>query len=229
MSSANPRLGAQEARALLGLAGPVDDQTLRLAFRAAVKAAHPDRPGGDSERLRQVIEAYQFLRGRTPSPAGRPVGPAPRPRPRMTITPADAMIGGWRTVLIDGAAARVHLPAGLREGEPMSIDGRTMVVAITGGETAVLGDHLCLTARVEPGVLLRGGRLIIDTPVGAQSLWLTAQDGVRGLIRVAGQGLPARAGCQRGDLFIRLLATPGARSETEAEEKRRRFTAAWAA
>ena len=233
MSTANARMSATDARLILEVDQSASPEALRLAFRHAVKSAHPDRPGGDSERLRRVIEAYQILRSSTVS-IDRKSAPSPKPRrrpARLTITPADAVIGGWRSVrLDDGRMARLHLPVGLRDGEPMSVDGQTVTVSIIGGvDATVLGDHLCLTAHVEPGLLLRGGRLILDTPSGQQSHWVTGQDGLRGLVRVAGQGLPARAGFQRGHLFIRLLAKPHVRPETEAREKLRRFTAAWAA
>ena len=233
MDTANINLGAENARQILAVDPGAGAEALRLAFRRAVKAAHPDRPGGDSERLRRVIEAYQILRLSSVAhePPPRPAAP-PRARTRrLIITPADAMIGGWRAVRMDGGAmARLHLPVGLRDGEPMSVDGRTLTVSIVGGEEAtVLGDHLCLTAHVEPGLLIRGGRLIVDTPSGPRSHWITGQDGQRGLVRVAGQGLPARAGFPRGCLFIRLVARPEARVETGVREKLRRFTAAWAA
>ncbi len=52
---------AGRARALLGLAPGAEGEAVAAAFRAAVKAAHPDRPGGDAERLRQVIEAHRLL------------------------------------------------------------------------------------------------------------------------------------------------------------------------
>ena len=52
----------QQARAILGLpplAGPHD---VRKAFREAAKLAHPDRPGGDAERFREMAEAHEVLR-----------------------------------------------------------------------------------------------------------------------------------------------------------------------
>jgi len=217
-----------QARLILGVDAAAGDEVLRRAFRAAVKASHPDRPGGDGERLRQVIEAYRLLN------PGSVVRPQPRSRSRLsrlTITPEDVLFGGWRPVrLDDGRTVRLHLPIGLREGERISIDGKVMAVSIAGGVgAAVLGDHLCLTVQVEPSLLRQGGRLVVETPTGPRSLWLTAQDGVRGLVRVAGQGLPPRGRYGRGHLFIRLQAVHETPSQTEAEDKRRRFNAAWAA
>jgi curved DNA-binding protein len=219
-------ISASQARLILGVNAAAGDEALRRAFRAAVKAAHPDRPGGDGERLRRVIEAYRLLR---PLAAVRP---EPRPRAqRLTITPEDVVLGGWRPVRLgDGRTVRLHLPAGLREGEKISVDGRIMAVSIAGDEAAaILGDHLCLTVQVEPVLLRQGGRLIVETPTGPRSLWLTVQDGVRGLVRVAGHGLPPRGRYARGHLFIRLKAARDTHAQTEAQDKLRRFNAAWAA
>ena len=41
-------LNPENARSLLGLTGPVSAEGLTTAFRAAVKAARPDTPGGDA-------------------------------------------------------------------------------------------------------------------------------------------------------------------------------------
>jgi curved DNA-binding protein len=223
-------IGAAQARLVLGVDAAAGDEALRRAFRAAVKAAHPDRPGGDGERLRRVIEAYRLLR---PLAAVRPEPRSSR-RPRATrlvVTPEDVVLGGWRPVsLSDGRTVRLHLPAGLREGERISVDGQIMAVSIAAdAAAAILGDHLCLTVQVEPGLLRQGGRLIVETPTGPRSLWLTVQDGVRGLVRVAGQGLPPRGRYPRGHLFIRLQAARDAPAKTEAQVKRSRFNAAWAA
>jgi curved DNA-binding protein len=215
-----------EARLILGVDDSAGDESLRRAFRVAVKLAHPDRAGGDGERLRRVIEAYRLLR---PDAAVRP---EPRLRPRrLMITPEDVVLGGWRPIrLDDGRGVRLHLPVGLREGEMISVDGQVFAVSVAGGEAAaILGDHLCLTVEVEPRLLSQGGRLMVETPTGPRTLWVTERDGVRGLIRVAGQGLPPRGRYARGDLFIRLKAAPVAAPRTEAQAKLRRFTAAWAA
>jgi curved DNA-binding protein len=80
-------LGAGEALDLLGLPPAADGETLRRAFNAAVKAAHPDRPGGDHERLRLVIEAYRLLQTRPPASNPPPVRPAARAE-----TPAEAKL-----------------------------------------------------------------------------------------------------------------------------------------
>ena len=68
MSSQNATLSAAKARQLLNLAADADAAGLAQAYRSAVKAAHPDRPGGDAERLRQVIEAHRLLKTLADSP-----------------------------------------------------------------------------------------------------------------------------------------------------------------
>lgn len=69
-----------EARAILKLAADAPPSTWRAAFQREAKAAHPDQ-GGDSERMRLVIEAYNFLKTRDLSPRSAPPPPRPQPRP----------------------------------------------------------------------------------------------------------------------------------------------------
>lgn len=51
---------AQPEVALLGLSAPVDEVTLKKAYRVAVKLHHPDR-GGDLETMKRVNTAFQVL------------------------------------------------------------------------------------------------------------------------------------------------------------------------
>ena len=74
-----------------------------------------------------------------------------------------------------------------------------------------------------------GGRLLIDTPRGTEALWVSRRDIDRGMVRVAGAGLPARAGYAAGALLIRLAAKPKPEPQTLAQAKLRKFAAAWAA
>jgi curved DNA-binding protein len=67
-------LTLEHARSLLGLTGSAGAPHLTSAFRAAVKAARPDTPGGDAETFRRVIAAYRLLQAQTlalPAPARR--------------------------------------------------------------------------------------------------------------------------------------------------------------
>jgi len=221
---------AQDARTVLGLEAPVDEVGLRRAFRRAVKACHPDLPGGDAARLRMVIAAYRRLeKGGPDRPAASP-GPAPRPRaPALVISPAAAALGGVSVVMLAGRKARVALPPGLRHGDRVCVSGRISTVDIRGDRNAsVIGDHLCLTVTVGASVLRSGGRLAIDTPVGPLQVWVSGGDAARGLVRVRGRGLPPRGTRPGGDLFVRLKPE-AVRHETATRAKLRRFTAAWAA
>jgi curved DNA-binding protein len=76
-----------QARFILKLAPDAPPSAWRAAFQREAKAAHPDR-GGDSERMRLVIEAYRFLKTADaggaqprPEPQSRRTQP-PRPEPR---------------------------------------------------------------------------------------------------------------------------------------------------
>jgi curved DNA-binding protein len=96
------------------------------------------------------------------------------------------------------------------------------------GDTLVRGDDLWTTAKVAAPILTEGGRVAVETPIGRRIVWVTRKAGERGLIRLEGQGLLARAGRPHGALFIRLIADE-ARAESEARQRLRRFAAAWAA
>jgi len=229
------QIDSAAARRLLGVAPDADADVVRRAFRLAVKAAHPDRPGGDGERLRQVIEAYRRL------DATREAPPAPEPAPtpdrgvRLRITPAQAMIGGWtRLRLDDGRVLSVRLPEGLRAGERVRISGQTckiviVIVIANDRRAAVSGDDLLLVAQVSRALMQEGGRLSVETPAGETSVWITKADAARGFARVNGLGLPARGLRPAGDLLLRLRLASDVWFDTPTQAKRRRFAAAWAA
>jgi curved DNA-binding protein len=92
----------------------------------------------------------------------------------------------------------------------------------------VRGDDLWMTAKVAPAVLKRGGRINVDTPLGRRSVWIDRNAAERGLVRVEGQGLPARGRRPKGHLFIRLSPAAGL-ADSAALSLLRRFAAAWAA
>ncbi|HWA61184.1 MAG TPA: DnaJ domain-containing protein [Caulobacteraceae bacterium] len=214
-----------QAQAVLGLTAAAGPAELRRAFREAAKLAHPDRPGGDAERFRLVIEAYELLRA-----AGHAL-PAPEAADEpLTITPLMAFEGGFRNVaLADGRLIRITLPAGLRHGERLRAGEAVFTIAVAAdGETLVRGDDLWVTARLSPVLLAEGGRAAVETPLGRRIVWITRKAAARGLIRLEGQGLPARAGHAQGSLFIRLAADE-APAEGPARQLLKRFAAAWAA
>ncbi|HEY2659313.1 MAG TPA: molecular chaperone DnaJ [Caulobacteraceae bacterium] len=230
MSQGEPAIDAARAAQTLGVDPACGAEALRVAFRVAVKRAHPDRPGGDADRLRAVIGAYEYLRA---YPALEPVTTIRRaPPPILEITPLEALTGVRRPVAAsDGGVRCARLPAGLRAGDRVRLAGDVLVVTITSqGGLAVIGDHLCVSLEVESGVLRQGGSVRVDTPMGARHLRITRQDAIRGLARLTGEGLPARAGRPRGDLLVWLRpALARERVETTARAKLRRFTADWAA
>jgi len=87
-----------EAAGILGVDPDAPREETRAAFRALIRAHHPDRVGGgaaataDSTRL---IEAYRLLRSTPPDPppAATPA-PGPPPPTRRSGTPVDARVDG---------------------------------------------------------------------------------------------------------------------------------------
>lgn len=223
---------ARAAREALGvgpLAGPAE---IRRAFREAAKRAHPDRPGGSAERFREVVDAYHVLQQ-----AGRPAERIVQPPARWTaaesalsISPLIAMQGGGAEHrLADGRVIRLSLPPGLRTGDTVRAGETQLTVTVRGeADMLVRGDDLWLTVPVPPRTLAEGGRLALDTPLGRRIVWVTRKAGERGLVRLEGQGLPARGSHGQGHLFLRLSP---AKSSTDSAARKllRRFAAAWAA
>ena len=236
MAGANPTtMSAKRAREVLGagpLAGPAE---LRRAFREAAKRAHPDRKGGDAERFREVVEAYHILQG-APAPRDRisqPPATVARPMaasPTLSAPPLVAMMGGKvEHRLPDGRRVKIELPPGLRAGDTVRVGDALLEVAIRGdGEMMVRGDDLWITVKIDPRLLAEGGRIGVETPLGRRVVWLTKKAGARGLIRLVGQGLPARGRHRQGHLFLRLAAD-SATGDSAARAQLRRFAAAWAA
>lgn len=224
-------IGVEAARARLGVGPDADEDALRSAFRDAAKRAHPDREGGDPAEFRAVVDAYRALQA-----AGSPLffPPAIRPprvvKPGFEIEPRVALMGG--EVLLaasDGRTLRVRLPAGLREGDTVRASGESFEVRIQADrEMLVRGDDLWVTTRVARRVLTEGGRVEIATPLGPRAVWINRRAGERRLVRLPGEGLPARGSHARGHLFLRLEAE-GETSESAARTLLRRFAAVWAA
>src|SRR5690606_2243247 len=214
-------------------------QELRRAYRAAVKRTHPDRPGGSAEAFRGVVEAFHVL---DRAPAEAPPRPAPAERAAwrrepsqrppepglLEITPEQAANGGDIEVATgDGRRLRLRVPAGLRAGDKVRTDGRELQVVVRGdGQVIVRGDDLWITARVDPALFKRGGRLSLETPLGRRIVWITEKAAAERLVRLQGQGRPARGRHRQGHLFVRLEpGDPG--PGMGAAAMRHRFTAAW--
>jgi curved DNA-binding protein len=232
MSSAPP-IPLKTAREVLGVGPFYTSGDLRRAFREAAKRAHPDRPGGDEARFHRVVEAYHRLQVAQAGPDRIIQPPVPRPpRPAvLTIGPEVALRGGHaehRTS--DGRRLRVSLPAGLRQGDTVRVDGVELPVVLMGAPNMqVRGDDLWVTASVAPRLLADGGRVRVETPLGRRIVWLTRRAGERKLVRIEGQGLPARGPHRQGHLFLRLAPAPAGEADSAARTLLRRFAAAWAA
>ncbi|MDB5457797.1 MAG: heat shock protein DnaJ domain protein, partial [Caulobacter sp.] len=227
------QLSVSSARAILGVAPGADDRELRAAYREAAKRAHPDRPGGDAALFRDVLTAYRLLQELPPPRQIHfPPAVAPRPPPARTTVEIDAQLafaGGAVEIEVDGRRLKLTLPAGLRADDKVRVGDRLLGVVLQARpEALVRGDDLWLTAKLDPRVLAEGGRIAVDTPIGTRRIWISTKAAARGLVRVPGQGLPARGRHPRGDLFLRLeTATESA--ESAARSQLRRFAAAWAA
>ena len=179
-----------------------------------------------------MVEAYRLLQ----DPAAEAVAPAAEPgRPRAerwTISPCTALDGG--------EVVAPHCPTAARCGSPCrpacapatrcGAGGAELLRSTSAPRAAccVRGDDLWMTVQVAPGTLKKGGRRHVETPLGRRAIWIDRKVAERGLVRLAGQGLPARGRRKAGDLFVRLEAAASA-GETPAREMLRRFAAAWAA
>jgi curved DNA-binding protein len=218
------------AREVLGVSSESTPAEVRSAFREAAKRAHPDA-GGDEQAFQQVVEAYRRLQDPLDD---RSAHPSFRPRtsadPDLEIPPCVALEGGDVDHLFpDGRLIRITLPPGLRSGDKVRAYGGELCVYIRAeGGVLVRGDDLWMTVKVSPSTLKKGGRITLDTPFGRRSVWIDRKAAKRGLVRIEGQGLPARGRRPRGHLFLRLSAASGL-ADSAALALLRRFAAAWAA
>ncbi|MDH4386981.1 MAG: molecular chaperone DnaJ [Caulobacter sp.] len=225
------------ARTVLGLTSEDGADALRSAFHRAVKAAHPDRPGGDAARLREVVAAYRLLKAPAdqagPGPLSQP-HPAASPGldgpggPVLEISPLLAFLGGQVTVDIgDRSGVTVDLPPGLRAGDRLPVDGDLVTIRVGRDPDLTLrGDDLWRSQAL-PGDAPRGGRVEVATPGGAvRNLWVGRRALAQGLLRVDGEGLPARGDRPAGDLFVTLQ--PAAPKESALRRRLRAFEDAWA-
>jgi len=227
-------LSLKTAREVLGVGPFFTPGELRRAFREAAKRAHPDRSGGGAERFRQVVAAYHRLQAGQAAAAERIIQP-PAPRPPepaiLRVDPLTALRGGSAEHrLADGRRIRLNLPAGLRAGDTVRAGGAELDVVLVGApDMLVRGDDLWINAAVPPQALAEGGRIAVETPLGRRVVWLTQKAGARKLIRLVGQGLPARGSHRQGHLFLRLAPAKAGQTDSAARTLLRRFTAAWAA
>ena len=231
MGRPRSEMSLKMAREVLGVSSLATPAEIRQAFREACKRSHPDS-GGDEGAFRQVTEAYRRLKDPTPEEFTYPLTPAAAREPdhRLNIRPVTALLGGvMEHRLADGRTIRITLPAGLRCGDKVRAGGVTLEVYVRAEDGVIVrGDDLWMTAHVAAGTLKKGGRVSLQTPLGRKVVWVTRKAAERGLLRVEGQGLPARGKRARGHLFVRLAQASGA-TDSAALALLRRFAAAWAA
>ena len=229
MTGTLPDMSLKMAREVLGVSSIATPLEVRRAFSRAAKRAHPDR-GGEEAIFHQVVSAYQRLRdpldGATSSRPSRDAGG----EPDLEITPFLALSGGEVDHrLPDGRTIRLNLPAGLRSGDRVRASGVKLCIYVRAEHgLLVRGDDVWMSVKLAPATLRRGGRVSLDTPLGTRIAWIDAKAAERGLLRLEGQGLPARGRRPRGCLFLRL-STPTAPADGPAMTLLRRFAAAWAA
>lgn len=228
-------LTLDKARFLLGLTGPVGADGLARAFRAAVKAARPDAPGGDTETFRRVIAAYRLLQAQTlalPAPA-KPFIQPPAPAPLLGLTPMQAISGGCVRVTLGARTLLVHAPPGVRTGDRIRLkraasngDDLLLPVLIRPADgLSVLGGDLFMTWAVPQRMMDDGGRIEIMTHAGPRSSWLVPDMVEPVRLRLKSLGLPARGQRPAGDLFVKLEAS--ADLPSAAEDLLLRFTRVW--
>ena len=223
-------MSLRDAREVLGVSSASTPAEVRHAFREAAKRAHPDT-GGDDGAFHQVVDAYNRLQDPLSDPYIKgATGPRPTPDPDLEISPRLALEGGevdHRTP--DRGLIRITLPPGLRAGDKVRVGQWELSVYIRAEDGVIVrGDDVWVTVQVAPAVLRKGGRISLETPLGPRSLWIDSKAAERGLVRVDGEGLPARGGRAEGHLFVRLSPDPGL-ADSAALTLLRRFTAAWAA
>ncbi|MDP1617261.1 DnaJ C-terminal domain-containing protein [Phenylobacterium sp.] len=235
MSGTDQPLTTRRAREMLGVGAAASPGELRRAFRNRAKAVHPDRSGGDAEAFRRLVQAYDALRS---APASEiPIRQPPSVQARRTpdapvlqVSPTLAVQGGvLEHVMADERRVRITVPAGLRHGDRLRVGRELLSVAIRGdGRLIVRGNDLWVTATLDRTLMDQGGRTRVETPLGPRDVWITQKAASRGLIRLEGEGLPARGRHRQGDMFIRLQAA-GETASSAARTLLRRFAAAWAA
>jgi curved DNA-binding protein len=156
--------------------------------------------------------------------------PTAIPEAHVELGPMIAIFGGEAdAVMADGGRVRIRTPAGVRHGERLTVGDAKVAVRIRAqAGIQVRGSDVWVTAEVAAFLLDEGGRATLETPLGPKVLWISGKIAERRLVRLDGQGLPARGGHPQGSLFIRLAPDSGA-PESPARAQLRKFAAAWAA
>jgi curved DNA-binding protein len=204
-------LSFKEACARLGLdpANPDLRANLQGAFQRSLQEARVGDILAPPAHYRELLEAYRRLRA-----ACAPADPTERRfhdwPSHIELTPEEAIRGGLKTGrLLTGRPFTTKLPPGLRDGDVVWVWGWLIQVRIdAGGDLAVRGDDIWMTARKPESSLRPGARVSVETPMGAWSFRLSDEAVERRLVRVPGAGMPAARHHAAGDLYVRLEAEP---------------------
>jgi curved DNA-binding protein len=172
-----------------------------------------------------------------PKPEARPERPpeprAPRPEPPLRISIVEAFRGAERLVrLRDGRKFKVRLPSGLQSGDVVRFgDGgehRLTIEVEALAKAQLKGGDLWLEVAVSSEFLKEGGRIELDTPLGERKFWVSRTSASRGLYRVPHEGLPARAGREKGHLYLKFEHDPSL-NQSPSKSLLARFASVWAA
>lgn len=235
-ASSPEAVSIREALALLGLEPLADDKAALDAFRTAVKAARPDRPGGDEEQFRRIIAAWRLIQH---AHAGRlalsPPRTRPTPPPVVAISPREALTGAAVGIGLGTRRLNIYVPPGLRTGEHLRLrragaDGSDLYLPVLirpADGLSVLGDDLFMTAPAPRRILADGGRIEIETHAGLRDAWVGPGLSSPIRLRLKGLGLPARESRRAGHLFVTLEAVDDMPSA--AEDLLARFSRVWTA
>jgi hypothetical protein len=118
----------EAARRALGLGSAPSWTEVRIAYRAQIATAHPDREGGDAARAAEVNAAYEVLQHAHRN-GELHAGPPRRPQPPMGRTPARWEPLGVPPEVLDGDT--VHLAAPPDEAFARLVEAGDRIGAVT--------------------------------------------------------------------------------------------------
>jgi hypothetical protein len=206
MFDSGSELSVEEACARLGLPLDAPSSDLQGAFQRALKAARGNDEHVAPDQYRDILAAYRRLRQREPeAPTDRRFEDWPS---HIELTPTEAILGGVKVGrLPTGRQFETKLPAALRDGDLVWVWGWLLQVRIDeGGDLAVRGDDIWITAHKSPSQLRPGARVSVETPLGPFSFRLSPEAIAAGLARAPGLGLPPARRHSQGDLYVKLVA-----------------------
>ncbi len=221
-----------DALKILGLCDPIDEARIKAAFRGRVKDAHPDINPTSDALLRLMIVARDILLQQSVPASVAHHSPAVTDlviTPHQAIHGGEIVceipvtldiIEQDQTVqsLSHLRHVSLHLPKGLRHDEILELkDGQLCPVQSQPAHThnfqikiilderiTIAGNDIWMTVGVSPDILKNGGQAMVETPNGTRPITLQGPVKSGSSLKLAGAGLPARAGFKAGDLHLRL-------------------------